>query len=102
MKDSHPGSVGACACLDEASSGQLEYAVQPELAVAALMHLMSRFPATRKQAVASSIVEHLRVVAADARLPEALRQCADDLTDEWMAYALLGDPEAPSPPYRTM
>lgn len=101
MNDSHPGSVGACACLDDTSVGQLEYAVQPELAVAALMHLMSRFPATRKQAVAGSIVEHLRLVAADARLPEALRQCAEDLTDEWMAYALLGESEAP-PPHRTM
>lgn len=74
------------------------YAEQPQLAVAALLHLLSRFPATRKTAVARAIVHHLRIVADDARLDPALRDCAGDLIPGWQAFAALssGDPAPPS------
>lgn len=66
-----------------------EYRNCPERALAALMHLMSRFPARRSPAIASAVVTHLRLIVDDARLPEDVRECADRLVGEWEGYALL-------------
>lgn len=56
-----------------------KYATRPALAVAALIYLLSRYPATRKPALAHAIVDHLRTIGDDARLAPALRDCALDL-----------------------
>lgn len=66
-----------------------EYTSNPEQAVAALICLMSRFPETRSQAVAASIVVHLRLIRDDHRLSRVVRDCADGLMEDWEAYAIL-------------
>lgn len=78
--------------LEGVSGGVLErpdYAAQPQLAVVALIELMSRFPASRSLGLAHSIVAHLVAIGDDARLPESLRACAERVADEWRGYALL-------------
>lgn len=68
-----------------------EYDSRPELALAALLYLLSRFPAKRTPAIAQAIVDHLRLVGDDARIANCIRECADGLIEEWQAYALLSD-----------
>ena len=75
----------------EAGDTGPEYATRPELAVAALIHLLSRYPATRTPALAHAIVAHLRTIGDDARLAPALRDCALGLVGDWQAFALLSD-----------
>jgi len=77
--------------------GSRRYATRPQLAVAALMYMLSRYPATRKPALAHAIVDHLRMVADDPRLDPALRECASGLIGDWQAFALLGDEDVPLP-----
>ncbi len=76
----HPRDVG------------LRYDTQPELAVVAVMQLMSRFPARRSPALARAIVESLRVIGADERLAAPVRECATSLTQDWCALAVLCEP----------
>ncbi|PTR05198.1 hypothetical protein C8R32_1263 [Nitrosospira sp. Nsp5] len=71
-----------------------EYRSNPELALAALICLMSRFPARRSPAVAAAIIVHLRLISEDVRLSHGVRHCADSLIDEWAAYAMLCTPGA--------
>lgn len=71
-----------------------EYGSNPELALAALICLMSRFPARRSPAVAAAIIVHLRLISEDVRLSHGVRHCADSLIDDWAAYAMLCAPEA--------
>lgn len=71
-----------------------EYRSNPELALAALICLMSRFPARRSPVVAAAIVAHLRFISEDVRLSHRVRHCADSLIDDWAAYAMLCAPEA--------
>lgn len=59
------------------------YPEQPELAVAALLYMLSRYPAVRCPAMARAIAAHLACVAQDARLPEAYRATAERLLPEW-------------------
>lgn len=66
-----------------------EYRMQPELALAALLYLLSCFPACRSPAVAQAILDHLRLVEADARIAPCLRDCAARLVDDWRGYAVL-------------
>ncbi|QDF95758.1 hypothetical protein CJ010_03920 [Azoarcus sp. DD4] len=68
-----------------------EYESRPDLALAALLYLLSRFPARRTPAIAQAIVDHLRIVGEDPRIAACIRDCADGLVDEWRAYALLSD-----------
>lgn len=67
----------------------LRYDSRPELAIAALMYLMSRFPACRSPALANAIVTHLELVADDFRLAQALRDCAEHLVEDWRGYQAL-------------
>ncbi|BCT68173.1 hypothetical protein [Nitrosospira sp. NRS527] len=60
-----------------------EYCTNPEQALAALICLMSRFPARRSQAVAAAIIIHLRLIRDDPRLSHVVRDCADNLIEEW-------------------
>lgn len=71
-----------------------EYCTNPERALAALICLMSRFPARRSQAVAAAIIIHLRLIRDDPRLSHVVRDCADNLIEEWEAYAALCAPDA--------
>lgn len=73
--------------------GGPEYRVQPELALAALPYLLSCFPARRSPAVAQAILDHLRLVEADARIAPCLRDCAGKLVDDWRGYAVLSGPD---------
>ena len=83
------------ACKQTASADALpEYRNNPELALVALVCLMSRFPAQHSSAVATAIIVHLRLISEDIRLSREIRNCAASLIDEWGAYAMLCAPEA--------
>lgn len=69
------------------------YTHRPELALSAVLYLMSRFPTNRSPAVARSIVEHLAIVSADLRLPESVRETAAGLSHSWQGYAHLAETE---------
>ncbi|MDX5363348.1 MAG: hypothetical protein LPJ91_04250 [Pseudazoarcus pumilus] len=75
----------------------MQYEARPELALAAVMQLMSRFPARRSPLVADAVVKHLEVIAADDRLPGEVRDCAREMCAEWCGYRSLcaGDACAP-------
>lgn len=82
-----------CYCQGEnEEDGLPAYETSPDLALAALLTLMSSFPAQRSAAVAQSIVTHLRVVSADERLDGILRGCAAQLVNNWEALILLSQP----------
>jgi|GEM_PF-5449411 len=68
------------------------YPTRPDLALVSLMQMMSRFPSRPSAAIAGSILEHLRMVAADERLAPELRQCARRLVDDWAAFEQLSQP----------
>lgn len=74
------------------------YDTYPDLALAAVLQLLSRFPARRSPALAHTIACHFQVIAADPRVPESLRACADRLIADWQAYALLGEFVEEGPP----
>ena len=65
------------------------YERNPELALAALLTLLTAFPARRTEAVTGSIVNHLKVVGGDARLDPLLRDCARSLLPKWEAFLRL-------------
>lgn len=77
----------------DAASDAPRFDARPELALAAVMHLMSRFPERRSPVVADAVVKHLEVIAADARLAPELRECANSLCAEWQGYRCLAAPE---------
>lgn len=68
----------------------LAYEQQPELALAALLQMMSRFPQRQSPALADAILGHLCLVSDDERYPEPLRQCAEQLLELWGNYAQQG------------
>jgi hypothetical protein len=74
-----------------------EYGTNPEYVLAALIYLMSRFPARRSQAVAAAVTIHLRLIRDDPCVSQVIRDCADSLVDEWEAYEDLCAPDASSP-----
>lgn len=78
-------------------SDAMRYEARPELALAAVMQLMSRFPARRSPLVADAVVKHLEVIAADERLPCEVRDCAREMCSEWAGYRSLcaGEPVLP-------
>ena len=67
------------------------YTHRPELALSAVLYLMSRFPTNRSAAVARSIVEHLAIVSSDQRLPDCVRETAAGLSESWQGYAHLAE-----------
>lgn len=64
-----------------------EYPSRPDLALAAVLALMTGFTARPSFSKAGCILAHLQLVAADARQPTSLRDTAAKLTDEWRALA---------------
>jgi hypothetical protein len=77
-------------CRAPATEGP-EYDTDPELALAAVLQLLSRFPARRSPALAQAIAGHFRVIGSDPRLSACVRECAARLVGEWEAYAVLGE-----------
>lgn len=61
----------------------IDYVARPELAIAALLHMMTRFPDAPKLSIAASITGHLRLIADDDRHTEAVRAAASLALTEW-------------------
>lgn len=78
-----------CGRHEEIEDARLDYTARPQLALAALLHMLSRYPATRKPAIALAIIDHLRLVGDDDRLDPTLRDCARDLIGDWEGFAVL-------------
>ncbi|MCS6786225.1 MAG: hypothetical protein NZ524_04200 [Thiobacillaceae bacterium] len=55
----------------------------PEVLLSALLFLLSRYGHQPCPGLALSIVEHLRLIAADERQPEGLRRTARGLMKSW-------------------
>jgi hypothetical protein len=68
-----------------------EYDTQPELALAAVLQMLSRFPARRSPALAQAIARHFMLIGRDPRMSECVRECATRLVGDWQAYAQLGE-----------
>ena len=68
-----------------------EYDTHPELALAAVLQMLSRFPARRSPALAQSIARHFELIGRDPRISVCVRACAERLVGDWQAYALLGE-----------
>lgn len=75
-----------------ASEDVLHYPNQPDLALAAVLYLLSRFPARQTPALAKAIVDHLQVIGGDVRMAACVRECASSLVDDWRAYLVLSEP----------
>ena len=67
---------------DEAM-GFLEYPNQPELAVAALLHMLTRVADKSSTALTEAVAAHLEYIAGDGRNPPALREAAQRLAADW-------------------
>lgn len=81
-----------CCCPSGREENSLpEYESCPELALAALLTLMTSFPARRSPALARSVLAHLRVVSQDGRLDGILRECASQLMASWEALEVLSE-----------
>lgn len=65
----------------------LAYEQQPELALAALLQMMSRFPQRQSSALADAILGHLCLISDDERYSAPLRQCAEQLLELWGNYS---------------
>jgi hypothetical protein len=63
----------------------IEYPNQPELALAALLCMLSKASETPSAPLTQSIAAHLNLVASDARQPDALREVAATLAGQWSA-----------------
>lgn len=62
-----------------------DYSRRPEYAIAALLHMLVRFPMVDCRTMADSITAHLNFVAADPRLPDPVRLAATQSVAEWEA-----------------
>lgn len=62
-----------------------DYSHHPEYAIAALLHMLVRFPMLDCRTMASSITAHLNFVASDPRLPDPVRLAASQSVGEWEA-----------------
>ncbi len=83
-----------CACAPEEGDGALpDYEACPELALAALITLMTSFPSRRSPAIARSVLAHLEVISRDAGLDVVLRECAQQLMGRWAALEQLCEPD---------
>ncbi|MBX3651754.1 MAG: hypothetical protein KF771_10335 [Burkholderiales bacterium] len=62
-----------------------DYSKNPDYAIAALLQMLVRFPMVDCRTMADSIAAHLRLVAADARFPDVVRDAAGRSAAEWSA-----------------
>lgn len=68
----------------ESQSGP-DYSRHPEYALAALLHMLVRYPMVYCGAMADSIAAHLRLVAEDPRFTAPVREAALQACSEWKA-----------------
>ena len=78
-------AAGKLARIADAESDQsaLDYSNQPELALLALVSMLSRYAFVHCPRLAESIQAHFLHVAHDERLPPLFRETAARLHDEW-------------------
>lgn len=69
----------------------MSYATQPDYAVAALIHMLTRYPMTQCGALAESIEAHFDYIAGDTRYSEPLRTAAKRAGAEWKAMLSMQD-----------
>lgn len=62
-----------------------DYTQNPEYAIAALLHMLVRYPMVDCDTMAGSIAAHLRIIADDARFSEVVRRVAAQSRSEWVA-----------------
>lgn len=68
-----------------------EYASHPELAIVALLFMLSRQHATGCRTLAESIAAHFRFVANDPRMSDIMRNAAQRLDMEWQSLLETAD-----------
>jgi hypothetical protein len=68
-----------------ASRPDPDYSRNPEYAIAALLHMLVRFPMVDCRTMADSITAHLNFVARDPRLSDPVRIAAAQSVCEWEA-----------------
>lgn len=86
-----------CNCAPEEGEGALpDYESCPELALAALITLMTSFPSRRSPAIARSVLAHLEVISRDVGIDAVLRECALQLMGRWAALEQLCEADGPS------
>lgn len=66
-----------------------DYSQHPEYAIAALLHMLVRFPMVDCRTMATSITAHLNFVAGDERLPDPVRLAAAQSVGEWEAMVAM-------------
>lgn len=69
------------------------YEQEPELALLALLSMLSRYPFSPSACMADSIGKHLVYVAGEARLSPLFREAAARLYGEWQS--MTATPESP-------
>jgi hypothetical protein len=62
-----------------------DYSQHPDYAVAALLHMLVRFPMVDCRTMADSITAHLNFVACDTRFSDPVRHAAAQSAGEWEA-----------------
>jgi len=62
-----------------------EYPNHPELAIAGLLHLLTRVADESNPTTRQAIAAHLAYLARDERQPAALREAAQGLAKDWGA-----------------
>jgi len=59
------------------------YQEQPDLAIVALLSMLTRFPQCQCPRMSESIAAHMRYIALDERYAPVLRDAASRLCQEW-------------------
>lgn len=66
-----------------------DYSQHPDYAIAALLHMLVRFPMVDCRTMADSITAHLNFVACDARFTDPVRHAAAQSASEWEAMIVM-------------
>lgn len=66
-----------------------DYSAHPDFAIAALLHMLARYPMTDCPAIANSVLAHLRLVSDDVRYAGSIRAAASQSANEWAAMIAL-------------
>lgn len=66
-----------------------DYSQHPDYAIAALLHMLVRFPMVDCRTMADSITAHLNFVACDPRFSDPVRHSAAQSAGEWEAMIVM-------------
>lgn len=66
-----------------------DYSQHPDYAIAALLHMLARFPMVNCRTMADSITAHLNFVACDPRFSGPVRHAAAQSAGEWEAMVAM-------------